>query len=247
MRNPKVSIIIPTYNHSDQLPISIVSCLNQTFKDIEIIVIDDGSIDNTRDYISGLQYDKRIQYYYQPHKGLPSARNHGLRRAKGRFIQFLDADDIILPIKLEKQLECFEKYKVSAVHCDFVCQDGDSGNLLKKYASPKTIKADFLNDLVLKWELGFSIPCHCFLFDSATIGRLRFDEDLPNHEDWVFYVNWAYRGYYSLFLNSELCIYRVFTNSMSRDLITMEKGLELAEKRISSISPDLNELINLRK
>lgn len=87
---PKVSIIIPTYNRASFISESIISVLNQSFDDLEIIIIDDGSIDNTSEIINKFS-DKRIKYFYQSNRGIGAARNEGIRKAQGEYIAFQDS------------------------------------------------------------------------------------------------------------------------------------------------------------
>jgi glycosyltransferase involved in cell wall biosynthesis len=103
---PRVSVIIPTYNCSQYLPQAIDSVLNQTYKNQEIIVVDDGSIDNTSEIIKS--YLSKIRYVYQENQGVSEARNRGLYLAKGELIAFLDADDLFLPTKIERQVAIFD-------------------------------------------------------------------------------------------------------------------------------------------
>ena len=102
---PKVSVIIPSFNSAKYLPQAIESVLNQTYKDYEIIVIDDGSTDNTKELIA--PYLSKIRYVYQDNQGAGEARNRGLDLARGELIAFLDADDIFLPHKLKEQVAIF--------------------------------------------------------------------------------------------------------------------------------------------
>lgn len=105
--HPLVSIIIPTFNRLETLPRAIGSVLKQTFKDFELIVIDDGSIDDTCHIIESAD-DPRIKSYFQPNRGVSSARNLGIRNSTATFLAFLDSDDEWMPSKLEKQLEALE-------------------------------------------------------------------------------------------------------------------------------------------
>jgi len=88
---PKVSVIIPTYNCSSWLLEAIDSIFNQTFKDYELIVVDDGSTDDTQSRVKAIE-DKGLQYFYKESAGLASARNFGIAKATGDFIAFLDCD-----------------------------------------------------------------------------------------------------------------------------------------------------------
>jgi glycosyltransferase involved in cell wall biosynthesis len=100
---PKVSVIIPTYNRARYIRAAIESLLAQTFKDYEIIVVDDGSTDDTETVLKTGNY--RLIYMRQPHSGLPAvARNTALRRARGEYVAFLDSDDEFLPDKLSTQV-----------------------------------------------------------------------------------------------------------------------------------------------
>lgn len=105
--NSMISVIIPTYNRANYLSEAIDSVLAQTYKNYEIIVVDDGSTDNTRKVLE--KYSNKIRYIYQENKGPSAARNNGIKNAKGELIAFLDSDDAWLPEKLERQLELFRK------------------------------------------------------------------------------------------------------------------------------------------
>ena len=88
---PKISVIICTYNHAQYIKKAIDSVLNQTYQDFEIIVVDDGSTDNTKNIVN--HFGNSIKYIYQDNKGLASARNTGIHASKGEFVTFLDAED----------------------------------------------------------------------------------------------------------------------------------------------------------
>lgn len=110
MNDKLVSVIIPTYNRGSFIKETINSVLNQTYQNFEILVIDDGSTDNTKEIVHSFN-DQRIQYIHQKHSGFPAvARNTGMKIAKGEYIAFLDSDDLWFPQKLEKQMKLFEIY-----------------------------------------------------------------------------------------------------------------------------------------
>lgn len=107
-KNPTVSVIIPTYNRAHLVGRAIQSGLNQTYQDFEIIVVDDGSTDNTEEVVKSFN-DPRIRYImHEKNRGGSAARNTGVRAARGKYIAFLDSDDEWLPHKLWKQVEAFE-------------------------------------------------------------------------------------------------------------------------------------------
>jgi glycosyltransferase involved in cell wall biosynthesis len=118
--NPKISVIIPTYNRANLLPRAIKSVLNQTFQDFELIVVDDGSTDNTREVVEEFQKkDSRIKYIFQENSGGPAKPiNTGIKNSRGECIAILESDDEWLPEKLEKQIKVLEEFKnVGLVSC----------------------------------------------------------------------------------------------------------------------------------
>ena len=102
---PTVSVIIHTYNNEKFIAETVESVLNQTYKDYEIIVVDDGSVDGTHDAL--LPYMQKIRYHYKENGGIASAKNTGIRLSQTEFIAFLDHDDLWVPDKLKLQMECF--------------------------------------------------------------------------------------------------------------------------------------------
>ena len=127
---PRVSVIIPTYNCDRFLPEAIDSVLMQTYQDYEIIVIDDGSTDQTCQVLEF--YQNKIRYFYQENQGSAVARNLGIKQAQGEFIAFLDADDFwILPEKLAEQVNCFEQQpSLGSVHTGWRIVDGGGEKII---------------------------------------------------------------------------------------------------------------------
>ena len=114
-----ISVVTPTYNRARFLPEAVASVLAQTYADLELIIVDDGSVDETREVLEPFWADGRVRYFYQENRGQSHARNLALKQAKGDFIAFLDSDDLWSPDKLEKQLAVLlEKPEVDIVHGD---------------------------------------------------------------------------------------------------------------------------------
>ena len=114
-----ISVITPTYNRARFLPAAVASVLSQTFGDFELIIVDDGSEDNTPDVLKPFLADRRVRYVYQENQGQSHARNLALKQATGDFIAFLDSDDVWARDKLEKQLAVFRaNSEVDIVHGD---------------------------------------------------------------------------------------------------------------------------------
>lgn len=116
MLNNKVTVIIPTYNRAHFIKDAVESVLNQTYQDFELIVIDDGSTDNTREVLA--VYKDKLTYIYQDNQGRSSARNQGIKLAQAEYIAFLDSDDVWFPDKLERQVPVLESASdnVALVH-----------------------------------------------------------------------------------------------------------------------------------
>lgn len=120
---PKVSVIIPTYNREKFIGEAIQSVLDQTFQDFEVIVVDDGSTDRTGDVVQAFASEK-VQYVYQSNRGRSNARNHALGLAKGRYIAFLDSDDLYLPDKLALQVDYMDSHpEIGMVYTSAYCID----------------------------------------------------------------------------------------------------------------------------
>lgn len=108
LKNPLISVIIPTYNGTDALSRAILSVINQTYSNFELIIIDDCSTDNTEMVVRTFKDDRIIYIRHSQNKGTAAARNMGISKAKGTLLAFLDSDDEFLPEKLEKQSEVFQ-------------------------------------------------------------------------------------------------------------------------------------------
>ena len=104
---PLVSVVIATYNMARFLPLALRSALGQSYENIEVLVIDDGSQDDTRAVMAPFRSDPRVRYIFQQNGGQASAKNHGIREAQGEYVAFLDADDMWVSDKLERQMPLF--------------------------------------------------------------------------------------------------------------------------------------------
>ncbi|HZM98290.1 MAG TPA: glycosyltransferase, partial [Pyrinomonadaceae bacterium] len=124
MSNPAVSVVIPVYNGENYLRLALESVLRQTFQDLEIIVIDDGSKDSTPDIAQS--FGERVRYVRQENAGVAAAVNHGIRLARGRYFAWLSHDDLWAPEKLSAQLEALQHVDGPAVcYTDIKLIDGE--------------------------------------------------------------------------------------------------------------------------
>lgn len=129
---PLVSVVIPTYNQPEMLVEAIESVLAQTYSNLEILIVDDGSTDNTRRRLARYVEDGRIIYLYQQNRRQAAARNRGIQASKGELIAFLDHDDLWLPQKLERQVPLFDRKSVALVYSGAVEVDGQDRFLWDK-------------------------------------------------------------------------------------------------------------------
>jgi GT2 family glycosyltransferase len=133
MTEPLVSLVIPTYNRAHCLTKAIDSVLAQTHRELEILVVDDGSTDGTADRLArAYAHEPRLRVLSQPNRGVSAARNHGLRAARGDFVALLDSDDAWLPWKLEAQLACLAAVPEAGMTWTDMDAVGPSGEILSR-------------------------------------------------------------------------------------------------------------------
>lgn len=188
-----VSIIIPTYNSSQTLEKVIQSVLAQLYSHWELIIIDDGSKDNTKDICESFsQEDKRIRYYYKENGGQSSARNFGLNKAQGDFIYFSDADDELCPNCLLFLLEGFEKdnVEIAVGRPIFKCNGKVTSRDMVESSHFFSVE-ELLKEFFSPQFYPFGAPWST-MFKASVIrkNRLMFDEKYKANEDRVFLVNY---------------------------------------------------------
>jgi glycosyltransferase involved in cell wall biosynthesis len=134
---PKISIILPCYNGARWISQAIESVLAQTYEDFELVVVDDGSRDNSREIVSTYLHDERIRYIYQENKGFSGALNRGIRESRGEFIGFIGQDDLYMPNKLQVQVQYFDEHKdADLVHSGY-CSIDSNGRIIGVYMPNK--------------------------------------------------------------------------------------------------------------
>ena len=177
-----ITVIIPTYNRSHLLARAVQSVLEQTLPATEIIIVDDGSTDNTAELIT--QRFSQCRYIQQPNMGVSAARNSGIESASGEWLAFLDSDDEWLPGKLQAQVDLLHKHpEIRICHTEEIwIRNGKRVNQMKKHA--KSGGHIFKNCLPLCVISPSSVMIHSSLF--AEIGT--FDEELPACEDYDLWL-----------------------------------------------------------
>jgi hypothetical protein len=240
---PLVSVVIPLYNQGRFLADCIRSLQVQTYPHWEALIVNDGSTDDSLRIANELAHsDGRIQVLSKANGGLSSARNHGLDRIRGRFVQFLDADDVLLPRKFEIQVEALGRMPERAVSVSKFLIAGN-GRLEAATPAPLVLEPGFsLDEFIDRWEFRLSIPCHSFLFCASHFraGGVRFDPRLPNHEDFECWVRLFATAPEVSIVPEWLAIYRHHVGGMTRNHEPMRKGF-LAAIDLLLLRPELSE------
>jgi glycosyltransferase involved in cell wall biosynthesis len=180
-----VSVIIPVHNGAGSVHRAIDSALAQTHDDLEVIVVDDGSTDGTLDVVSDLEDDRVRALYHGERKGAAAARNTALKDCKGRFVAFLDADDIWLPNKIDLQVDALKgrDEEWGGVYCGAIINDVDGTVIHNPAIKEGNLQLDLLDK---ELELGGSST---LMFKRECLDALgHFDESFQRHTDWEILV-----------------------------------------------------------
>ncbi len=249
---PKVSVIIPSFNSEKTVSMTVESALAQTYPDIEVIVVDDGSTDGTRQILE--PYADRIRYIYQENKKHSGARNTGIRAAQGEYLAFLDSDDLWLPEKIERQVAVLDQHpEVVLVACvaRYIDQQGNparsSGRSLERYSGVVEAPSDWTRRLFL----GDAVPgggSSAMVRREALLKAGLFDEGLDYAEDWDTWMRVSFLGKFVL-IPDALLLFRVsdwerkLRREASNELIT--RPLRLLEKAAGLWQGDPRDLQEL--
>lgn len=228
--HPSISVVIPTYNYGRFLGAAIDGVLSQTLRPTELIIVDDGSTDDTEAVVSRYLHDAdgldavKIRYIKQKNAGVCSARNRGVAESSSEFIAFADADDIWHPTKLEKQIAKFtEDENIGLVHCAMREFDSDTGETTA--VNIDGMEGDVADELLL-WERsviigpGGTIVVTRKAFDDAG----GFDTEMKVGEDWDFCYRVA-RKFKVGFVPEALVDYRSHAAAAHRNVAEMERGM----------------------
>lgn len=237
----KVNIILPTYNRAQLIARAIKSVLNQTYRDFEIIVVDDGSTDNTEEVVKKID-DKRIRYIrHKENKGAAAARNTGIKASKDQYIAFQDSDDEWPPEKIEKQIIAFENVspKVGVVYTGF-WKTQDNKKVYMPSFNIKSKEGDIHKSLLKGNFIGTPttlIKRECF----ERTGM--FDEKLPILEDWELWIRIS-KYYHFKYIDAPLLISHYSPGGVNEPSFPIKvKALKLIlEKHFNDIKKDMKVL-----
>ena len=238
MKNSLVAIIIPTFNTGKYIKEAVDSAINQTYKNKEIIVVDDGSTDNTKEILDIYIQDNKIKYIYQENKGLAGARNTGIKAANGDYIAFLDSDDIFLPNKIEKQIEFLENNRDCDVcYCDVWHFYDDEPNKLMKLDYKYYSGSEVLKNLLKK---NFINPLTVVTRRSVVDKYGVFNEYFKRTEDWEYWIRLVWQGVKFCFLPEILAKYRMRKDSLSFNWNSEIQRKELQLKIFTNLNSEMS-------
>lgn len=241
---PLVSIVIPSFNRGALLAQAIESVLQQSVTDLEVIVVDDGSIDDTAEVVGGFQSDARLHYMSQAHRGCAIARNLGANAASGEFIGWLDSDDTYLPDALHAHLEVFADQPDSGMSIGGYDYVDEEGRLL---------------GVRTPWTEGGSLDLrgwlfNCYAIPSSVLIRRAwykqtagFDPECEIAEDWALYLALAAKGCRMAWARRSVCQYRQHRGASVVDFAQHRVGAQQTLRKFFAAQKLAPEIIGLEK
>lgn len=213
-----VSVIVPVYNRAHLVTETVASILGQTYQNIEIILINDGSTDNSLDVIQALQheYPDVIRIIDQENQGQTVARNQGIRQAQGKYIAFLDSDDLWMTDKLEQQVPLFDK-GVGLVYggVEFIDEYGETTRF--EFCDP-SVQGNIYPQLLVKNRMtGGSVVVLAEALEMVGV----FDPEFKAAENWDLWLR-VCKEYQARLVNKPVVKYRLHQNNMSKDVMLMQ-------------------------
>ena len=218
MPNTRVSIITPVYNGEAYIAETIYSVLAQTYRDWEMLIVDDGSRDASADIVLRFaKRDSRIRLLRQENRGSAAARNAGIRKASGRYIALLDADDLYLPTFLDSQLAFMKKHDAICVCCAYTRIDEASREILDPVYPMKEIR---IRDMRVMNRIG----CLTGLYDTRKYGKVYLREELKSvRDDYAYWYDIVKLDGIAFGNQEVLAKYRVLASSTTGNKLRLVK------------------------
>lgn len=230
-----VSVIIPVYNRAELVRETVESVLEQTYRNLEVILINDGSTDHSLEIIQGLQKEHPdiIKVITQENQGQIAARNRGIGEAHGRYIAFLDSDDLWVPDKLEQQIPLFKK-GVGLVYGSVELIDGTGKNIGYDHCDP-AVQGDIYHHLLVKNRMtGGSVVVLKAALDEVGL----FDPEFKAAENWDLWIRIC-RNYEARLVNKPVVKYRLHDSNMSKNVQLMQDAKrQIISKHCDRFSSD---------
>ena len=238
---PKVSVVLPAYNAIIYLPETMKSVLSQTFDDFEVIVVNDGSSDGTEQWVSQIT-DSRVKLISQKNQGLAVARNTGIAHASGKYIAFLDADDLWEPTKLEKQVCVLDSNPEAGLvytWVGYIDEQGESTGRVVKYQAEGDVWKILLERNIVECGSVAMVRRSCF----KAVGVFDWNLSFFNvNEDWDMWLRIAACYPFNV-IKEPLTYYRQSSTSASKNWKAIEQSYHIVmEKAFASAPPELLKL-----
>jgi len=250
VKMPLVSVIMSSYNYERYISRAIESVLSQTFADFELLIIDDGSRDSSRDIIQRYsRQDSRIRYiFHGSNTGIAKVYNEGIQASKGKFIAFIDSDDLWARDKLQKQIDILKDDENLVVWSE--------GEIINKDDEPVGTRFTQLHKATGKRKTGYvfnELVKGNFVFLSSAIFRkdnldsIRFNEDIRHLNDFVFFLDLS-RRYDFCFIDEPLAKYRIHGGNISLKKMEIwnEDGIQANEYILAKYGADLSRKLRSR-
>ena len=247
-----VSVVIPTYNRADVIVETLRSVFNQTYRPLEVIIVDDGSTDNTKDVVMNWSRNHkqdeqfRLSYFYQKNSGGSVSRNLGLIESRGQFIQFLDSDDLLAPLKIQHQVRqlSLSDSKIAVYGC---------WRFFEFIGGRFTVYKEGLKEIVENWDSEFDfdrwvagdgfLPIHSFLWRRNDIQKIGpWNESFAANQDGEYFMRFVFQGWKFVFCPDAWVYWRF--NSGYSDCVSSTDSLAAYEARFCMIHQLEKELIS---
>lgn len=227
-----VSVIIPTFNRARYIKEAIHSVINQTYQHFEILVIDDGSTDETQETVAGIESEK-IRYFYKVHQGIGPSLNFGIEHCRGRLIARLDSDDMFLPEKLELQVQILDTNPEVKLVYTQAFNIAEDGKILGRYPENHKLPSEPLRTL----RNYLFAPAQSIMFRRDCIETIgAFDSNYELAEDWEFFIRMA-QAYELAYINQPLVKIRKHEGMITRNrILALNKIIEVLEKHRELLS-----------
>lgn len=236
---PQISVILPLYNGEATLKETIDSVLNQTFKDLELVIVNDGSQDASLEIITSIK-DSRIKVFSYSNAGVSASRNRGISQATGEYISFIDQDDIWTTDKLETQLKALQNNPQATVAYSWTNYIDESGNFLHPGSYISVTGNVYANLLLVNFLENGSNP---LIRAQAFTEVGKFDESLKSIDDWEMWVRLAAR-YQFVSVPLPQILYRQSAGSASGNVWRMEAEGKRVRERIFAQVPKSLQYLN---
>lgn len=216
-----ISVVIPTYNQAQYLTEAIQSVLDQHINSYEIIVVDDGSIDETAEVVNG--FGNRVSYIYQENQGLAGARNTGICAAQGDYVALLDSDDMWLPPYLETMARLLNQNPEAAIYyCRAQCMDSHGNGLPQVLGGPGNTVGPTYKELL---RYNYLIPSTIILRRSVVVAAGLFDLDFRRLQDRELWVRLLQAGHQFVGSPEILVRYRVHDSNLTKDTTSGQQAV----------------------